>query len=686
MDLGPADARPLAATSDRPTEPPGPDETIERILKQAQRHYKLADEAWQDNRDEAAKDAAYKVGDGYWDPAYKATREMEGRPCLTINRIQQPIKMLVNAQRQSNPSLNVLPVDEKADKRTAEIYQGLIRHIEANSEAEAAQDHAYEQAVTGGFGFFRVLTQFVDDEKGWEQELAVSRILDPNAVYYDPNCRQFDGSDATFALVVEDIPRDEFESMYGEEEQKNFQDSAFVIKDWKSKDTVRVAEYFWTEFERRVVVQVLGPDGPLDMDAEQLPEGETPIRERVVTRKTIWWAKITGATVIEMQRWPGRYIPIIPVWGDENVVRGQRVLQGLVRQARDPLSMYSYWVSAETEQIALAPRAPFVGAVGQFEGRNEWLTANTKNHAVLQYHPADVNGQLVPPPQRNQAEPPIQAMVMAIAQADNDLKATTSTWDPSLGVPGPEQSGRAITARQRQGDLANFHFADNLSRALRHYGRVLIDLIPKVYNQPRTVRILGEDGTAQTVPINQEFDDNGIMRAYDLRAGRYDVRVVMGPAYTTRQQEQADAMVSLVQANPGLMQVAGDLLVESMNWPGSQRLADRLKRALPPPLQDPPDEQDIPPAIAQQMQQLQQHAEMLAQELQRMQRTIETKELEIASKEKIAISQQQTQMAVAEIQANASLGLQTMKEQQAVLEQWFNRLAAMEDRAGGQMT
>ncbi|MEI6388950.1 MAG: portal protein, partial [Spirochaetota bacterium] len=344
-------------------------------------------------------------------------------------------------------------------------------------------------------------------------------------------------------------------------------------------------------------------------------------------------------------------IPIVPVLGDELDVNGKRILEGIVRHAKDPARMYNYWVSAETEMIALAPKAPFIGVAGQFEGYEEkWTQANRKNLAYLEYNPKTVAGNLAPPPQRNQYEPPIQAINHARMASRDDLKATTGIYASSLGEQGNEQTGRAILARQHQGQISNFHYIDNMTRAIRHVGRILVDLIPKIYDTKRIVRIIAPDGGQKMVEINGQAGQappgqapvNGtdpitkVERIYALGVGKYDVVVEAGPSYHTKREEALASMLQLSQNYPKLMEVAGDIVVGNMDWEGALEISERLKKTLPPGYaKDEQGGEEMPPEAIKKIQDMQLMIETQTKALEHALDENKEKEDERESREKI---------------------------------------------------
>jgi hypothetical protein len=382
--------------------------------------------------------------------------------------------------------------------------------------------------------------------------------------------------------------------------------------------------------------------------------------------KTVKWVKTNGVEILEQGDWAGKFIPLVPVLGDEVIIDGNRTLLGVVRDAMDPCRNYNYQISAQTEAIALAPRAPYVGTKKQFEGvENQWRTSNTRNYPFLTFNPDDKNPG---PPQRQSFEPAIQAISMAIAQADNDIKATTGIYDASLGAPGPEQSGTAIMARQQQGSTANLHFADNLGRALKHLGRILVDLIPKIYDTTRVVRIIGEDEQQKQAMIGdpQEAQNwqQGMQRIYDLTVGRYDVAVSMGGSYATRRQQAVDQLTQLVHAYPAFLQLAGPTILKNMDIPGAEELAKMAQKMLPAQLQE-----GAPQPPSPEMQQMAQQHQQLQQALQQANQIIQSKKLELDSKERIASMQTWAQLAMAESKVNAQATMQMIAQEKEKLMQ-----------------
>ena len=636
----------------------------EEILKIARHRFDLAADAESDMRKEMLEDIEFRSG-RQWPDDIRNAREQDSRPCLTINRLPQFVNQITNDQRQNRPSIKVNPVDSEATVETAKVIQGLVRHIEYNSNADVAYDTAFESCVQKGLGYFRVITDYVDSES-FDQEIFIKRVRDAGTVYLDPYYQEPDGSDADWGFVFADMSKDEFDSTFPGSKLGKMEDWISIgdkMPGWVTKDTVRIAEYFYKTM-KQVEIVLLSDGKVIDKDklkAESIAAlqsiGISVVKERTTVRPAIKWCKINGLEVLEETDWLGRWIPIIPVLGAELIVDGKRILEGVIRHAKDPQRMYNYWATAETETMALAPKAPWIGAEGQFEGHEtQWQTANLKNHSYLEYKPTSIGGQPMPPPQRNVAEPPIQAMSAARMQSSEDLKATTGIYDATLGNRSNEISGTAIQRRNNQAQTSNFHFIDNLSRALRHCGRIVIDLIPKIYDTPKIGRIIGEDGEAKMVPLNQPFQEGLKTMMHDLDAGKYDVTITTGPSYSTKRQEAVESMLSLTKNMPQTAPIISDLLVRQMDWPMAQECADRLKKTLPPGIaEDDKDKQmPVPPQVQAQMQQMGTMIQQLTSHLNAATDEIKTKKFELDSKERIAMSRIQADLEIALAELGAS--------------------------------
>lgn len=624
----------VANVGSNPTTGKGDDDKMATMRSRLQ----MAMAAYSDSREDELDDLRFMAGspDNQWQwPAdVLATRgavqgqAINARPCLTINKLPQHVRQVTNEQRQNRPSGKVIPADDNADVEVAEIFNGVVRHIEYMSDADVAYDTACDNQVTYGEGYIRLLTEYCNEET-FDQDIRIGRVRNAFSVYMDPTIQDPCGADAKWCFVTEDILKSEYEEMFPDATPISTIMAQGVgdesMSQWLAEDTIRIAEYFYYETDRTTLH--LYPDGQTAFtrtakDKQLMSIYGAPIRSREVVRKKVMWMKTNGFDVLEEREWPGKWIPVVRVIGNEWEVEGQMYISGLVRNAKDAQRMYNYWVSQEAEMLALAPKAPFIGYGGQFEGyETQWKTANTTNWPYLEVNPdvTDGAGNTLPLPQRAQPPLPQTGLIQAKMGASEDIKATTGQYDASLGEQGNERSAKAIVAREKQGDVGTYHYVDNLARAIRHITRQIVDLIPKIYDTQRIARIIGVDGDVSMVkmdptqaePVREIRDmQTGalIEKVYNPTVGTYDVMVTTGPGYMTKRQEALDAMSQILQSNPQLWPVAGDLFIKNMDWPGAQEMAERFKKILDPRVLS---EGDQSPELMQAQQQIQAMTEEL---------------------------------------------------------------------------
>ena len=590
-------------------------------IEEAKQFLRLCNDSDSNNRAEALDDVRFAAGD-QWPVDVQNSRVLEARPCLTINKLDAYIRQICNQQRQQRPRIKVHGMNNDSDAKVAEIITGITRHIENQSDADQAYDHAFEYCVKMGWGYWRVTTDYIRDDS-FDQEIFIKRIENPFTVYFDPNSVQPDGSDAEKCLITTVVSKEVFRKMYPDAETNqgfSSRGTGDTESEWVTKEDIRIAEYFYTERTKDMLLEL--SDGTTGYSTE-IPKKEvleaagiTVISQRDVWRKQIKYCKLTAMQILEEGEWAGKYIPIVPVYGQEVRVDDKHKKFGLVRMAKDPQRMYNYWSTALTESVALAPKAKWLLAEGQDEGHeNEWAMANIKAMPVLRYKQTDTEGRIAPTPVRLQPEPPPTGIVTALQGLNGDLQAVVGIFDPSQ-LPQGNMSGKALQGQQSQVDMTNFHYYDNLTRSIRHTGRIILDLIPKIYDRERVMRIIGDDGKPEMVTINQQGqDEEGISKVLnDVTVGEYDVVMETGPGYNSKRQEAVDSMVQMLSVDPNLMQQAGDLIFRNMDFPGSDVIADRLAAVNPMAQID--DKSPIPPQVQMQLANAQQQIQQLQQQLQ----------------------------------------------------------------------
>jgi hypothetical protein len=554
----------------------------------ARKRRKLCTEAEHETRLDAEDDVRFAYGE-QWPSEIQTAREIDNQPCLTINKTGQYTRQVVNDSRQNSPAIKVFPVGDGADQDTAKTMNGLMRDIQQRTDADIAYDTAIESAARCGEGFFRLIARY-DSEETFNQELAFSRIRNFATCHLDPGAQDPVGSDAMFGFVDQWLPLDEVRERYGDDAIVGLDTHALgeYAPDWIIGESLLITEYYSVERDQpRTLVMLKNGNTVILGESAEDPLQEDIVASREIKVTRVVWRKMTGSMILEKTIWPCKYIPLFRVIGEEFDIDGKVFYQGLIRPMKDSQRMYNYWMTSATEKGALESKAPYIGALGQFDGLEaDWKNANRLPLAYLEYNQVALDGHLAPAPQRNQATFAGQIDVAMAERSSDDMKATAGMYDASIGARSNETSGRAIIARERQSDTGTFHYVDNQARAIRHCGRVLAAVLPKIYNTERIVRILGEDDTEEMVTINgQEPTEEGNSKPInDITVGRYDVRVAVGPSYSTRRLESADSMMQFVSAVPAAGQAIMDLIAKTMDWPGAGEIAERLRKMIPPNL------------------------------------------------------------------------------------------------------
>jgi len=633
------------------------------FLELARKRFRICADSDRNVRQEELIDWQFRRGStkegltGQWANDIVASRKWQGKPTITINRIEQFLRQVNNEQRQKRPSARVHPKgSSRLLREKAKAYQGIFREMELRSTSEVAYDTSFEQMTTGGRGYMRARTEYVDGK--FYQDILIEPIPNPFGVYTDPNARLFDRTDAEFKFIVEDFTKEamqrEFPSWDGSSADEFTTTGDPQMSDWFPDGLVRVAEYFYLERTPAKLFKLDDGSGVYEDELTEELVGRIVVGmdgmpvSRDCDKVKVKWAKITGTQVLERGEFPGKVIPIWQVTGNEYVVDGHRTIKGMIRDARKAQECYNFWVTLATEMLMLAPRAPYLVVEGQTEGLEKyWRVANTSNQPTLPYKAVDVGGKPAPPPQRNPYIPDLSGVFMMIQQADNDLKACMGIYAASLGDnKGTETSGRAIMARQQESDTANANYADNFKRTFESMCKTLLGWFKEVLTEPQVRRIVYPDDSVGTVTLNQEFEDAGIRMIFDTSQDDCDVVVLQEPSYATKRRENADTMLELARVLPIVAQAAPDLIVGQMDFPDSQALVDRLRLALPPELR-PEGEEDqnpIPPQVRGMLEQMKTQIQNLTKVVDLQREALDSKDAELRSKERIAAEKNQTDL------------------------------------------
>lgn len=678
------------------------DKPLTDIVLRAKKFFERAVTAEAPQRKEELDDIRFVGLLEQWPETLRQIREGDpqgARPCLTVDKVNQYKNQIVNTMRQNRAGIKVRPVDDYSDIEVAEVYQGLIRHIEDTSRADIAYDWAGEGAVTSGVGYFRIITEYMGDS--FEQEIKVKRIANRFSVYFDPDSQEPDGSDAMACILTEMIARDKFKEMYPEANPCDWQSSTGDNTNWYDQNDVRIAEYYYIDLvdDELYLLDDANSIWKSEYEEKYKDNLDAPqvIQSRKAKRRVVKWCKLTAFDELESTIIPCSYIPVIPSIGIETVIDGVRYLRGIVRGVKDAQRLYNYNRSTIAENLNLSVKAPYIGVTGQFKTKGDkWAAANRVNFPYLEYDPVSVNGTLAPSPQRQSFAGVPTGLLQDIQTSEHDIQAALGMYQASIGQDSNAKSGRALSAQKQQGDIATLHFPDNLGRSIRHAGKIIVEMIPKIYDTKRVVRILGEDGSSKNATIDpdspqaitEERDETGaINKIYNLGVGKYDVTISVGSSYATKRQEGADFLTQVAQSSPDLMPIVGDLLFKSMDMPYSEEIAERLKKMLPPQLQEQPDGtspevQQVKQQASQMIQQLQQQldqAHKAMQEAEQEAKQLESKANDTQTKNQVELSKLQVEWYKAEtdrlkVELDAAQSQQAINERLATIEEGISAL------------
>jgi hypothetical protein len=651
--------------------------------------YRACEDAWSPHHDRWTAEYRFNRLNQQWDADAQRARG-KTRPMLTINKLNPIIMQIVNDCRQNKPSIKVRPADDASDPDTAEVFSGLIRNIEQISNADAAYDTAVDHAASGGFGFWRIKLDYAFNDS-FDLDILIDRIQNPLSVYGDPYSTAVDGSDWGHAFITDLYSEEAFKARWPKHDPVSWDgDENKNPNGSEPEQLVQVAEYWCRKEVPKTIVRLSNGVvmGLAEYEAQKDAldaQGITVVKDRQIKAHQVYQKILNGAEIMEEHDWPGQWIPIIPVYGTELNDEGERIFRSAVFYAQDAQRRYNYWTTTSTELVALAPKVPYIGPEKAFTGEDadKWAKVNSENYSHISY-----KGEIAPQRQPLDSGPAAGAMQEALIASD-EIKAVTGVYDASLGNRSNETSGRAINARKVEGDTATFHFTDNLSRGIRYCGRQLIDLIPKVYGPERMIRVLGEDGQAQTVqlgtgeaamptteqPRGQKKNLDGV---YDITVGKYDLVVDTGPSYTTRRVETREEIMALIQAAPPVAERIADILAKNMDWKDADLIAERLA---------PPDQMQIPPEVQMQMDEMGQQLQQLQTELEQERSAnlkgqgdmataaVKGKELEIKekslpveemlAKEKLLLAHEKILVAQAQLSAQAQATSETKVAEQA---------------------
>lgn len=679
------------------------------IVNEAAKRFKLCAD-WETNaRDNFLNDYRFAHGDSdngfQWPNRIRANRDIDARPCLTMNIVRQHNLQIINEAKQNKSSVAFKATGGSATKESADLYQAMFQQVEYVSNAQAAYETALEYQVTGGWGWIRVVTEY-EDNGSFDQCFRIKRVWDPLSIYMDMDCQEKDCSDAKYGFVFDLVPDAELDEAYPRLKQKMLGLSplgGITNEDaWNIKDHTRVCEYFRKVPKADKLLSFIDPKTGLRRNLKKslMPAEvyntvkDLPLtKSRDIVEYEIEWYLIVGQHIVDRTIWPGKYIPLIRVLGEETIIDGVMDRKGHTRAMKDAQRMYNYNASAQIEFGALQSKVPWLAAAEAIEEyESMWNTANIANHSVLVFKSIDEQGNQITPPQRTEPPQASQLYASGMETAFNQMMMTSGQWQNQMGMGGNERTGAAIERRQDQGYTAVYHYANNYADALRFIGKQFIDLVPKLYDSPRLLRLQSEDGeefdleinpqSQQALQVQRDKDNQIVYRVLNPLIGSYDVKADVGPAYGTRREETVRSMTLLLTQNPALTNIIGDLLLSAMDFKEAQEASRRLKRMVPP--------QALGQGPTQAEQQLQQQVQALNESLTKSMQELGEKRIKLAGKDElrdIEVFDAQTKRLKVIIDGLMARGSLEQAEAQLLhdsLNAHLDRIAAVNEAGGNQ--
>ena len=688
------------------------------IVKEAVERFRRC-EQWESHaRSLAEEDDKFFNGDSdnryQWPDRIANDREINKKPVLTVNKTRQHCLMVENDSLQNKPGIVVHPTSDEASYEAAQAMEDVVRHIERRSHATNAYGMATRHQVRIGYGVLRVTTDYAGPDT-FDQDIFIKAVKDPHSVYFDPDAAELDKSDSRFAFVFDDMPKDKFQSDYPDYADLTVGNAALKESGWMGDKHIRVAEYWRLRTVQDKLIYWVNPETGDRVNLrkskvtpelwKQIKGGKDPtFRERDVQDNVLECFKIAGDEIIERKSWAGKWIPLVPVIGEEVVIGQTMDRRGHVRMMKDPQRIYNYMTSAQVETTALQTKTPFKGPAAAFEGyEDQWAQANKETLAYLPYNAYDDNGQPLPAPEREQPPLASEAILRGLEIAQNEMMMVSGQFQAQMGENENAKSGKAISERQRQGDNATYHFIDNFSVALRHLGRILVDLIPRIYDTKRVLLVEGLDGTKSKITIDPQQQQalqiqemkkgEAAQMIFNPNVGSYSVDADVGPSYATRREEAWNAITQILTTAHDLTPVIGDILFRNADFPGADEIAERLRRVVNPVAlgeQPPPQVQQAMQQSQEQIQRLQNIVNDLMQQLAEQKLKLAAKDAQNAGREaqkEIDAYDAVTRRATAISNAEPELGLDMIRPAvEATLREMLGfSLGGVEKTMGGAM-
>ena len=558
----------------------------ERIHKEALERFELIRK--DDQRDKAVEDLLFLAAeDGQWEEYQKENRGK--RPRYTIDRISGAKDQVIGEQRKTRTGPQIIP-QNGGTKEVAKVFTGLIRNIEQMEAASNIHDTAFDEQLTCGYGAFRYLTEEEEDSFDEEQNIIMEAIKSaPSSYFWDPNAKKYDKRDSEWQFLVSYMTKELYKHTYPKARVVDFDVDEYRTGNyshWFRERGVRIAEY-WKRTPIKKNIGLLSDGRVINLDEnseiidELAEQGITVIKEKEVDSHKVEMGVMSGAEMlVDMQPWAGKYIPMVPVFGKMAMINGKEYIWGIVRKVKDAQRIYNYGTSTAIEATALTPKSPVIMSTNQMTGhKDEWKDFNVNNPPVMTYE----NDGVTPPPHRLEAPTVQNSLILQIQQSKEDIIATSGIEPAGMTEIKDLQSGVAKEREEERGGTGTFIYRDNLQKSQRFGYEICLDLIPKIYDTPRIVKIMGDDEELEDVEINQEIEDKQtgkMVMVNDLSQGKYSVLAKTGPAFATKREQSVDQLIKLAEFSPDDAAALTDLIVDNMDLNKGEVATKRIRKRM----------------------------------------------------------------------------------------------------------
>jgi hypothetical protein len=512
----------------------------------------------------------YSIAGAQWEG--RMFEQWGNKPKIEVNKVHRGVMRIINEYRNNRISVEYIPKDGTEADELAETCNGLYRADEIDSHAEEAMDNAFEEAVGGGFGAWRLRTELEDEYAEDEEEEDYQRIrFEPifdadKSVFFDLNAKRHDKSDAMFAFVLTAMTPEAYEAEWKDSPASWPQSVHLTQFDWSTQEVVIVAEYYVVEKRKErifVYADVLGNEEEYTRDDLEDEEtalmiaatGMTLVREQTRKLRKIHKWILSGGGVLEDSGYiAGSHIPIVPVYGKRWFVDNRERFMGAVRLAKDSQRLKNMQLSKLAEISAYSAARKPIMTPEQIAGHeNVWGNDNVENYRYLLLNPVtDGQGNEQPMGPIGYSEPPdIPQPLAALLQITEQDVADLMGMQDAAEEMTPNISGVAIELIQTRVDQNNFIYMSNMSKAVKRGGEIWLSMARDVYvERGRKMKTVAQNGDIAGITLNTPTIDeetSATVYANDLERAKFDVAVTVGPSSESKRAGTVRSLVGMLQ-------------------------------------------------------------------------------------------------------------------------------------------